>query len=245
MAPQITLADVTQHTNQEWNNDWDVLNAQTTTTQPNTVVEQTPAALVPNPTKAMSCLTAAHLQAQATPAAVPIPAVAQAGIKIESVGANYNTNATIAGLSPTTSHGSTRAVSHIKTALPRKYMGDPSHACIFPVECEIYFIPNPMAPERLIRFILPPINSDGKYWKTTSLSVLGAVPPLLWSQNWDLFNAVRDTCQKAGWNDQTQWRGVVRYGLEREMITVMAGRFLDRWDDFVAAIIKIGEDLQR
>ena len=223
----------------------DVVNAQITTTQPNMVVEQTPAALVPNPTKAMSCLTTAHLQAQATPAAVPIPAVAQAGINIESVVANYNTGATIAGFNPT-SHGSTtRAVSQIQTALPRKYMGGPSHARIFPVECEIYFIPNPMAPEQRIHFILPPINSDGKYWKTISLAALGAVPPLLWSQSWDLFNAMRDTCQKAGWNDQTQWRGVVRYSLEREMITVMVGRFPDGWDDFVAAIIKIGEDLQR
>ena len=148
MAPQITLADVTQHTNQEWNNDWDVVNAQTTTTQPNTVVKQTPAALVPNPTKAMSCLTAAHLQAQATPAAVLTPAVAPAGIKIESVVVNDNKNATVAGLNPTTSNGSTtRAVSHIQTALPRRYMGGPSHARIFPVECEIYFIPDPMAPE--------------------------------------------------------------------------------------------------
>ena len=73
MAPQITLANVTQPTNQEWNNDWDAVNAHITTTQPNTVVEQTPAALVPNPTKTMS-----HLQAQATPAAVPKPTVAPA-----------------------------------------------------------------------------------------------------------------------------------------------------------------------
>ena len=201
MARQITLANVTQPTNQELNNDWDAVNAQTTTTQPNTVVEQTPAALVPNHTKAMS-----HLQAQATPAAVPTPTVAPAIQLINGDGKYWKT----------TSLAAFGAVPPLPWS---------QHWDRFKAQFNLRFEDRQKG-ERAMDNLM-----NGKVVQATSVR--------------KFVDQMRDTCQRAGWNDQTQGRDVVRYGLEGERMTAMAGRFPDGWDDFAAAIIKTDEDLQR
>jgi len=61
----------------------------------------------------------------------------------------------------------------------------------------------------------------------------------------DFIDKVRDTCQKAGWNNLAQWRGIVRVGLKKEITVALAGRMPRQWDQFVDAIIDADKDLQR
>jgi len=39
----------------------------------------------------------------------------------------------------------------------------------------------------------------------------------------DFIDKVRDTCQKAGWNNLAQWRGIVCIGLKKEITAALAG----------------------
>jgi len=61
----------------------------------------------------------------------------------------------------------------------------------------------------------------------------------------DFIDKVRDTCQKAGWNNPAQWRGIVRVGLKKEITAALAGCMPRQWDQFVDAVIDADEDLQR
>lgn len=58
-------------------------------------------------------------------------------------------------------------------------------------------------------------------------------------------NNVRDTCQKAGWDNKGQWMALVQEGLKDEVTTAMAGHFPDIWDNFVLQVEQANEDLQQ
>jgi len=60
----------------------------------------------------------------------------------------------------------------------------------------------------------------------------------------DFIDKVRDTCQKAGWNNPAQWRGIIHIGLKKEITAALAGRMPRQWDQFVDAVIDADEDLQ-
>jgi len=61
----------------------------------------------------------------------------------------------------------------------------------------------------------------------------------------DFIDKVRDTCQKAGWNNPARWRGIVCIGLKKEITAALAGRMPRQWDQFIDAVIDANEDLQR
>ena len=61
----------------------------------------------------------------------------------------------------------------------------------------------------------------------------------------DFIDKVRNTCQKAGWNNPAQWRGIVHIGLKKEITAALAGHMPRQWDQFVDAVIDADEDLQR
>ena len=60
----------------------------------------------------------------------------------------------------------------------------------------------------------------------------------------DFLDKVRDTCQKAGWNNPTQWCTVARTGLKKEIMAALARQVPHDWDDFVNAVIDTDKDLQ-
>ena len=60
----------------------------------------------------------------------------------------------------------------------------------------------------------------------------------------DFLDKVRDTCQKARWNNPTQWRAIACTRLKKEITAALAGHVPHDWDDFVSAIIDTDEDLQ-
>jgi len=60
----------------------------------------------------------------------------------------------------------------------------------------------------------------------------------------DFLDRVRDTCQKAGWNNPAQWQVVAHTGLKKEITAALAGQVPHDWDDFVDMVINTDKDLQ-
>ena len=75
--------------------------------------------------------------------------------------------------------------THYKIALPNKYDGTPSHCLDFLMECENYFVMNPMTDEQQIRFTLQLLEKSADMWKCTSLLALNDQPA--WATSWQHF----------------------------------------------------------
>jgi hypothetical protein len=55
---------------------------------------------------------------------------------------------------------------------------------------------------------------------------------------------VKDTCQKAGWNDPLQWKSVLCNGMKKEVTLVLAPHMLLHWNDYLHLAISTDEELQ-
>ena len=60
----------------------------------------------------------------------------------------------------------------------------------------------------------------------------------------DFLDKVRDTCQKARWNNPAQWCTMACTRLKKEITATLAGQVPHDWGNFVSTVINMDKDLQ-